>query len=470
MEKKNDSSLLTVIYILTILSTALLIAAIIVLSIGVARKPERGERGETGLSAYDIAVRNGFKGSEELWLNTLVGPQGNQGAQGEKGVGIRSVEQRTDKWGIAHWFVFTMTDGTLSSTEAEPVLLVDPERSYQAETEEERSLLLSYGVEEDRLFSADTADAQIAKGGTLQATADLTISAENGIRRDCRIDLGGHTLTVTGNEALTVAEGTTFTLRHGTLCADADDAIASQRAALSVGKNAVLTLEDVTFEGNSPLVCPMEGSFLTLKGCRIATAGYYAVATNATYGENMRICIEDSTISALRESGEASDGDATAVLVNVPCALSIKGSSLKGSRQGLVVRCGVAELENSTVETTAAFPEHDKYLNESWSQGNEVPCASLVVGNRAYAAYRAPAAVSLKNTTLTARDVPTVYLYGNETQETGASFDYDDASTVGTCEVGGGYVTVNGEKRESVTLPRLLPFPALPFIRRPLHD
>lgn len=36
-----------------------------------------GEKGETGLSAYEIAVKNGFNGSETDWLNSLVGEKGN---------------------------------------------------------------------------------------------------------------------------------------------------------------------------------------------------------------------------------------------------------------------------------------------------------------------------------------------------------------------------------------------------------
>ena len=35
-----------------------------------------------GMSAYESAVKNGFKGSEEEWLESLKGEQGKQGAQG----------------------------------------------------------------------------------------------------------------------------------------------------------------------------------------------------------------------------------------------------------------------------------------------------------------------------------------------------------------------------------------------------
>lgn len=44
-----------------------------------------GEDGEDGASAYQIALDNGFVGSEAAWLASLVGPQGPAGADGAPG-------------------------------------------------------------------------------------------------------------------------------------------------------------------------------------------------------------------------------------------------------------------------------------------------------------------------------------------------------------------------------------------------
>jgi len=38
-----------------------------------------------GLSAYEVAVKNGFEGTEEEWLASLKGEPGEKGAQGDKG-------------------------------------------------------------------------------------------------------------------------------------------------------------------------------------------------------------------------------------------------------------------------------------------------------------------------------------------------------------------------------------------------
>lgn len=42
-------------------------------------------KGDPGKSAYQVAVDNGFSGTEEEWLASLVGPQGPQGIQGPQG-------------------------------------------------------------------------------------------------------------------------------------------------------------------------------------------------------------------------------------------------------------------------------------------------------------------------------------------------------------------------------------------------
>jgi hypothetical protein len=44
-----------------------------------------GADGEDGASAYEVAVVNGFSGTELQWLESLIGPQGEKGDTGEKG-------------------------------------------------------------------------------------------------------------------------------------------------------------------------------------------------------------------------------------------------------------------------------------------------------------------------------------------------------------------------------------------------
>lgn len=44
-----------------------------------------GGTGVDGKSAYQIAVKHGFNGTEQEWLASLIGPKGEQGIQGPKG-------------------------------------------------------------------------------------------------------------------------------------------------------------------------------------------------------------------------------------------------------------------------------------------------------------------------------------------------------------------------------------------------
>ena len=52
--------------------------------------------GEAGESAYQIAVRNGFEGDEAAWLASLKGDTGADGAEGAKGANGKDGEDGAD--------------------------------------------------------------------------------------------------------------------------------------------------------------------------------------------------------------------------------------------------------------------------------------------------------------------------------------------------------------------------------------
>ena len=52
-------------------------------------KGDPGPQGPKGKSAYELAVENGFNGTLQEWLNSLVGPQGEAGPQGNDGLIIK---------------------------------------------------------------------------------------------------------------------------------------------------------------------------------------------------------------------------------------------------------------------------------------------------------------------------------------------------------------------------------------------
>ena len=87
------------------------IAAVAALSVSFA-----GCSAQNGLSAYEIAVENGFTGTEEEWLESLEGEDGNDGQNGEDGAGIEDItysyEYSAEDGCYYTIIVFHLTDGT----------------------------------------------------------------------------------------------------------------------------------------------------------------------------------------------------------------------------------------------------------------------------------------------------------------------------------------------------------------------
>lgn len=68
-------------------------------------KSEKGDKGDDGKSAYELAVEKGYSGTLEEWLNSL------EGEDGEPGVGISGVSYTINAHGNTV-VTFTMSDGT----------------------------------------------------------------------------------------------------------------------------------------------------------------------------------------------------------------------------------------------------------------------------------------------------------------------------------------------------------------------
>jgi len=64
------------------------------------------------LSAYEVAVANGFTGDEAAWLASLVGPQGATGAAGDDGAD-GSVHDTYHAHSAGSAFTIDLADGTL---------------------------------------------------------------------------------------------------------------------------------------------------------------------------------------------------------------------------------------------------------------------------------------------------------------------------------------------------------------------
>lgn len=84
MRQNIDGNMISNKKLLIAVATCFLVALLaIVLSIVFAVNVKQGERGAEGKSAYELAVEDGYTGTEAEWLLSLVGENGSSGADGK---------------------------------------------------------------------------------------------------------------------------------------------------------------------------------------------------------------------------------------------------------------------------------------------------------------------------------------------------------------------------------------------------
>ena len=81
--------------------------------------------GTRGYSAYEVAVRNGYEGTEQEWLDSLVGPQGEQGIEGKSAyeVAVENGYIGTEEEWVND---FLTPDGYYNKTQVDVKLKVKP--------------------------------------------------------------------------------------------------------------------------------------------------------------------------------------------------------------------------------------------------------------------------------------------------------------------------------------------------------
>ena len=251
------------------------------------------------------------------------------------------------------------------------------------------------------------------------------MAANPGLTNNC--------IDVTGGEQVTIANGSMEFNCSNVGC--------------YVGANSSLTVDRVDYRCNTdPFFAYGEGAQVRVLASEVYAGedAYYGLSTNAgsTMNYPVVVDIEDSLLST----------KTTAILFNVPGTLDIKNSTIEGQIHSVIVRGGEANISGSTLSNVV--PESDwaensgMLMDENWGTGNYVPLNALVVGNRYPGAYQYPAKCTLTDTDIVVGEGQrTIYIYGNNSKENGASLYYDDKSSIGNVVVGGGYVTVNGEQK-----------------------
>ncbi len=293
-------------------------------------------------------------------------------------------------------------------------------------------------------------------GGNAKLMADLTVSNMSMFMpfKDADLDLNGHTLTFENQNGTTCGYKiyTDTSIRNGKIVAKMDSNV---DAAIVCGTGNSLTLDGVEFESEASCVGPVtqaSNCTITIKNSTLK-CGTYAVSTSANtpVGENLKITIENSTLEG-----------STAILVNVPCELTIDKCEITAIMQALLLRGGTANVSNSTLtfNTTDSFSNQEEaesfanyFETANWGSGNMVNLAAVTVGNKLEGSYQYPTVLNMVNTTVQtvgtyASLFPAMYVHANQGEGLGVTITYDDQCTfTGDMTYGSSNIIVNGEAK-----------------------
>lgn len=301
--------------------------------------------------------------------------------------------------------------------------------------------------------TAEDFSKMLSTTGQVRLTANISISSltlpEN--IKEYSIDLNGNTLMADASIPLEIPDGTSMKISNGTFQTNNEGA-ASNISNLIVKEDSDLILDNVTYNaGPSGIYLYSPNATAEILNSEITISGAFAVSTNAGDGdEGITMNIQNSTI-------KSTDGDSCPVLLNVPGTLTINKSTIIGGRQAVILRSGQASITDSTLISNGTFiPIEGSYQEgNDWGQGNEVPFATLVVGNRGSAAYEANSTSCILDdkTTLEMRSPNGKLVYAasdNGATTTFISADYADEAETEGCYFQGDGSTLNIHTSEDV--------------------
>lgn len=304
--------------------------------------------------------------------------------------------------------------------------------------------------DEEVISSVDRLMNALENGGRVMLAQDMEIdrSSEEStgpdddpnrivVEKNVEIDLNGHKLTLKG-ESRMAANNAEIRISNGYIESESQRAEIFRFFANEGGKVVVEDVEmnvpGTTGVGFNP---GANNARLEVRNSTIV-AGKYAVGTNAAKPvSGAEIVIENSTLKAQ-----------TPILVNIDANTKITNCTFDGTVQGGLFRGGQYEVTGSTfILNSSTEQSGETYLDKNWADGNKVPGAALVVGNRTSDAYQYPTVLKISDSKLQSKGTgssPAVYVYANQGEGLGVTIDYDGCEFTGDFEVASDNVTVNG--------------------------
>ncbi|MCR5786242.1 MAG: hypothetical protein K6G28_00880 [Acholeplasmatales bacterium] len=349
----------------------------------------KGEKGETGKDGKD-----GAKG-DTAYASTLV-PSVNGYVIPSKGSAVIGTEYTFNVKPANGYFLSKLlingedvtesvnyVDNTYTTTMVEGGFVVEAyfEQGVALVEGNLDSVLKTINSSEKDLYVRVMEDIDYAKAQNL-----VFENANNTI-----VDFAGHKLTVSVAQALNLSSKGSLEFRNGSL----------ELAKSNNSKNFINT-HNGSFTFDNMNITTVANAFTyaaifvygdstkcVVKNSNVNTNSYYSVSTNNLEGSKLKIELDNSTFVT-----QTSDFDNSTVMINVENSVtSIKNCNITGDRHGVIARLGEFVIEDSTITTTGKWLDkeankntNEKYLSTSWSTGNEVPSAALVVGdkNKAY--------------------------------------------------------------------------------------
>lgn len=260
-------------------------------------------------------------------------------------------------------------------------------------------------------YSADEIISNLTEYGKARLVEDLSITSEvfNLTPADSTefetliLDLNKHnlsiknTLTDTSSSVLTDLE-----IMNGNMTVN----ITSNNLAascISIASDAHLTFTNVDYHASHTGIFLSEDgtASFTATDSEIISDGGYGIGTNAQNSPiTSYVDLSNTIVRTDDPSGTAG------ILFNSKGTLKItNGSEIEGSQQAVVGRGGDITISDSKLFCNGGFVvsnETQYRYTSDWGQGNDVPYATLVVGNRSASdAYDYPTTCTVSNTEIT---------------------------------------------------------------------
>ena len=222
------------------------------------------------------------------------------------------------------------------------------------------------------------------------------------ITKSLDIDLNGHALT--SNIVWRLSEGNSkISISNGIL--DIKTGAGSSLwniGAIGMNTGSSLTMEDTTYTTDITGIVIGGGQSnvkLSVESSTIDVDGYYCISTNASDPTVENITVDISNSELHSENYFSSMG----ILFNIEGTLNISNTAISSISQTVIARGGTHNYSNSTFISTGEnqFNTGSDFSKCDWKDGNSVPLATLVIGNR-NTGYQYPTDMTLENITIVA--------------------------------------------------------------------